>query len=178
MRKLRLDELGRPSVEEYRQQPKLPVVIVLDSIRSALNVGSIFRTADAFAVQRIILTGITATPPHREIQKTAIGATESVRWQYEKNVLDAIESLRNDGYRCYLVEQTDRSRKLGTFALSAEAPVALVFGNEVDGVAGELVKSFDESIEIPQYGTKHSLNVAVSVGILLWEITRNVAADQ
>lgn len=170
MRKLILDELGRPAIDDYRNMPKNPIVVVLDSIRSALNVGSVFRTSDAFAIEKIILCGISATPPNREITKTAIGATESVSWSYQQDIKDAVSELRNLGYKIVGVEQTDSSVKLNEFT-GFEDRIALVFGNEVDGISESILNDLDYCIEIPQYGTKHSLNVSVCVGIILWTLT-------
>lgn len=172
MRKLKLHELGRASVEEVKQQPKLPIVVILDNIRSGLNVGSIFRTCDALGVKNLILTGITPKPPHREIHKTAIGATESVDWQYEHDPVIAVQSLRQEGFSIVPVEQTDASVSLEQFAVSTEEKYALIFGNEVEGVSDPVIESCNQSIEIPQHGTKHSFNVAVSAGIVLWEFAK------
>lgn len=172
MKKLSLDELNRISPEEYKEASKLPVKIVLDDIRSLMNIGSFFRTGDAFRVEEIILCGITATPPHREIQKTALGATESVPWVYEKSALDTIKKLQKDGYKVFAVEQTENSLMLDQFVSDEKETAkgyALVFGNEVNGVGQELIDQVGASIEIPQLGTKHSFNVSVSAGIVLWE---------
>ena len=177
MRKISNEELNRPSLEEYRQQPKVPIVLVLDNIRSMHNVGSAFRTADAFAIQSIVLCGITAQPPHREIHKTALGATDSVDWRYEKDVVDACQQLRQDGYQLWAVEQADKSTSLEKFEMDQEAKYALVFGNEVFGVNEEVVTLADGCLEIPQFGTKHSLNVSVSMGVVLWELVRQTASD-
>lgn len=171
MRKLKLEELGRISVEEYHTIPKIPVVVVLDNIRSAVNVGSVFRTADAFAIEKIIICGISATPPNREIFKTAIGATESVFWEYIEDVSEAVSFLKSEGYTLAGVEQTDHSVKLGS-VLPEAGKIAVVFGNEVDGISDEILHKLDLCIEIPQYGTKHSLNVSVCAGIVLWELTK------
>lgn len=171
MRKLKLEELGRISVEEYHTIPKMPVVVVLDNIRSAVNVGSVFRTADAFAIEKIIICGISATPPNREIFKTAIGATESVLWEYIEDVSEAVSFLKSEGYTLAGVEQTDHSVKLGS-VLPEAGKIAVVFGNEVDGISDEILHKLDLCIEIPQYGTKHSLNVSVCAGIVLWELTK------
>ncbi|RLD19575.1 MAG: TrmH family RNA methyltransferase [Bacteroidetes bacterium] len=171
MRKLQLDELGRASVEEFIQTDKTPIVVVLDNIRSAHNVGSVFRTADGFAIEKIVLTGITAQPPHREIHKTAIGATESMPWEYVENVVDAVKDLERGGYRILIAEQTDSSIPLDEISVAADDKIAIVLGNEVNGVSDEVIALFETSVEIPQFGTKHSFNVAVSTGILLWEIS-------
>ncbi|MBC7884886.1 MAG: RNA methyltransferase [Saprospiraceae bacterium] len=171
MRKLKLSELSRVSVDEYNFLPKLPVVAVLDNIRSAMNVGSVFRTADAFAIERIIICGISATPPNREITKTAIGATESVRWEYIEDISEAVFSLKKQGYLIVGVEQTDKSVTLETTDFKNNK-IAVIFGNEVDGISDKIMEDMDICVEIPQYGTKHSLNVSVCAGIVLWELTK------
>lgn len=171
MRKLKLEELDRVSIDEYKSAAKIPVVAVLDNIRSAMNVGSVFRTADAFAIEKIIICGISATPPNREITKTAIGATESVVWEYIENVSDAVAQLKNDGYTIAGIEQTDASVLLTDYTFNTEK-IAVVFGNEVDGVSDEVINELDVCIEIPQFGTKHSLNVSVCAGIVLWELAK------
>jgi tRNA G18 (ribose-2'-O)-methylase SpoU len=170
MRKLRLDELGRLTPEEYRKAQKLPVVIVLDNIRSLYNVGSVFRTADAFRISQIYLCGITARPPHREIQKTALGATESVRWQYFEHTTTAVEKLRKEHFGIFAIEQTTESEGLETWRCGNTEKLALVFGNEVSGVSVDVLPLVDACIEIAQYGTKHSLNVSVSAGIIIWHV--------
>ncbi len=170
MRKLSLDELGRLSPEEYRKETKLPVVVVLDNIRSLSNIGSIFRTADAFRVAAVYLCGITAKPPHREIHKTALGATESVEWHYFETTLDALKKLRAENYTIVAVEQTDESRLLQETEI--EPPLALFFGNEVHGIEDQVVANCDHCVEVPQSGTKHSLNVSVCAGIVLWHFYR------
>ncbi len=167
-----MSELNRPSLANFKASPKLPVVIVLDNIRSLHNVGSIFRTADAFNLEAIYLCGITATPPHREIHRTALGATESVEWKYVESTLEAVSQLKGRNYKVVAVEQTDMSITLSEFASTEATPLALVFGNEVQGVADEVLKEIGQAIEIPQHGTKHSLNVAVSAGIVIWEVCR------
>ena len=169
MRKLENSELGRISADEFKQAAKTPLILVLDDIRSLNNIGSIFRTADAFRVKKILLCGITATPPNKEIHKTALGATESVDWEYFKQIADALESLRDQDVRIFAIEQVEGSRMLDTVSPEPERTYALVFGNEVFGVSGEALKFCEGSIEIPQTGTKHSLNVAVSAGIVTWE---------
>lgn len=169
-RKLKLEELGRKSIEEFKSMEKSPIIVVLDSVRSALNIGSVFRTADAFAIKEIILCGISATPPSREITKTAIGATESVQWSYEKNIKDTVQKLKANGYLIVGIEQTDNSVFLQDFSHEQEK-IAVIFGNEVDGINDEILDDLDLSIEIPQYGTKHSLNVSVCAGIVLWTLT-------
>jgi tRNA G18 (ribose-2'-O)-methylase SpoU len=170
MRKLRLDELGRLTIEEYHKVQKLPVVIVLDNIISLYNVGAVFRTADAFRISQIYLCGITARPPHREIRKTALGATESVKWKYFENTLAALEKLQGEGYRIFAIEQTDKSEVLENWNCSNIEKLALVFGNEVNGVSEEVLPFVEDCIEIVQYGTKHSLNVSVSTGIIIWHV--------
>lgn len=172
MKKLLNEELNRKSIEEFKQAGKYPVMVVLDNIRSLNNIGSVFRTCDAFLLEGIKLCGITATPPHREISKTALGATESVDWQYFENTLDAVQSLRNEGYRIYAVEQTVHSCSLHAFHIAHNEKYALIFGHEIKGVEQEVIDKCDGVIEIPQFGTKHSLNIAVSAGIVLWEFFR------
>lgn len=172
MRKIILDELGRPSVNDYKNTPKNPIVVVLDSIRSALNVGSIFRTSDAFAIEKIIICGISATPPNRDITKTAIGATESVNWTYQQDIKAAVSELKNQGYKIVGIEQTDVSVMLNEFT-DFGGKIALIFGNEVDGISECILNDLDYCIEIPQYGTKHSLNVSVCAGIVLWTVTHS-----
>lgn len=175
MRKLSLEELGRVSVEDFQNIDKTRIVVVLDNIRSAHNVGSVFRTADCFAIEKIVLTGITAQPPHREIQKSAIGATDSVPWTYVKRATDAVRQLEEKGYRILIAEQTDRSLPLDELHIAPQEKIAIVVGNEVEGVSNELIDMYDSSVEIPQFGTKHSFNVAVSTGILLWELSRKMS---
>lgn len=174
MKKLKLEELGRISVGEYKAAEKLPITIVLDNIRSLHNVGSAFRTADAFLIEKIFLTGITGTPPHREIQKTALGATESVPWEYTEHPADAITRLKDQGYTILAVEQTTDSTMLNQFTLEPNSRYALVFGNEVNGVSNEIIDLVDGALEIPQSGTKHSLNVSVCLGIVVWEFFRKM----
>lgn len=170
MRKLTNDELNRKSIEEFRSSEKSPFIIVLDNVRSLNNVGSIFRTADAFLVEAVWLCGITATPPHREIHKTALGATESVAWRYFADTVEAVKELKESGFVIVSVEQAEGSVSLDSFVPETGKKYALVFGHEIRGVAGEVVNLSDACIEIPQYGTKHSFNVAVSAGIVLWEL--------
>lgn len=168
MHKKQTAELNRLTPQAFKQQSKTPIILVLDNIRSGLNVGSAFRTADAFALEGIYLCGITAKPPHREILKTAIGATESVAWTYFERTAEAFSALRQMEYDIYLVEQTHDSISLQDFDWTGEKPLALVFGNEVRGVSEEVLSLADGAIEIPQFGTKHSLNVSVCVGIVVW----------
>jgi tRNA G18 (ribose-2'-O)-methylase SpoU len=169
MQKLSMDELGRISPEEYKHGKKFPLVIVLDNIRSMMNVGSVFRTADAFRVERILLCGITACPPNKEIHKTALGATESVDWQYFAETEDAILQLRELGYKVYALEQTTGSTPLQNFQPKLHQHYALVFGNEVKGVQDNVLKHCHGAIEIPQFGTKHSFNISVTAGIAIWD---------
>lgn len=174
MRKLLNEELGRPTLEECATQDKLPVVIVLDNVRSAQNVGSFFRTADAFGIGRIAICGISATPPNREIHKTALGAEQSVEWSYHPTTLECIESLRQEGYLIIAIEQIEGATMLNNFRAESTERYALVFGNEVDGVDQAVADIVDGAIEIPQVGIKHSLNVSVSAGILMWELFRQM----
>lgn len=169
MPKLKNDELNRMSIDEFKNSQKHPFVIVLDNIRSMNNIGSIFRTADAFRVEEMLLCGITACPPHREIQRTALDAAESVSWKYFDNTISAIEYLRKTEYSVYAIEQTTNAIDLQNFIPEKEK-IAFIFGNEVNGVDDKLLSIADGSIQIPQFGTKHSFNVAVSAGIVLWDI--------
>lgn len=170
MRKLKNEELIRLSVGEFKVADKIPLIVVLDNVRSLNNIGSVFRTADAFLIEAIFLCGITATPPHKDIQKTALGATDSVRWQYFKTTLEAIEALEQDGYTLLAVEQAENSTSLNSFFPVADQKYAVIFGHEVFGVADEIIDRSDLCIEIPQFGTKHSLNIAVSAGIVIWDL--------
>lgn len=172
MRKLSMDELNRKSVTEFRQSEKNPVIVVLDNIRSMHNVGSVFRTADAFLLQGIYLCGYTPRPPHRDIHKTALGATETVEWQYFPTTAEAVQSLRDAGYSIWAVEQVQNSVPLHLFEQNQERPLAVVFGNEVSGVEADVLAMCDGSLEIPQLGMKHSLNISVAAGIVLWELVR------
>ncbi len=174
MRKLKLDELGRISVEEFKQSEKLPLIMILDNIRSLNNIGSLFRTADAFRIEKIYLTGFTATPPHKDIHKTALGATESVEWEYVERIEDLLAFLKKNNIRIAAVEQTDESVMLQNFFPDAGEKWAFIFGNEVKGVSDEALPLVDVALEIPQFGTKHSFNVAVSAGIVLWDITAKI----
>ena len=169
-----MEELGRVTAEEFKKQEKLPIVLVLDNIRSMNNVGSAFRTCDAFNVEKLYLCGITATPPQKEIAKTALGATESVVWEYKEHVADLATELKLAGYAIILVEQTDSSVMLQEFDFSQYKKIALFVGNEVFGISDELLPISDAAVEIPQFGTKHSLNVAVATGITLWEAIRKI----
>ncbi|UEG54729.1 RNA methyltransferase [Mucilaginibacter daejeonensis] len=170
MRKLKLDELNRATVEEFKEQEKLPIVVVLDSVRSMHNVGSVFRTGDGFAIEHICLCGITSQPPHRDIEKTALGATQSVSWTYHEQVVDAVDELRTMGYQIIAIEQAENSVMLNTFTPEPGQKYALIFGNEVNGVSDEAMQRIDTCIEIPQFGTKHSFNITVSAGIVLWDL--------
>lgn len=172
MKKLKLEELGRITVDQFKATEKLPVCIVLDNIRSLHNVGSAFRTADAFRIEKIFLTGITGTPPHREIQKTALGATESVPWEYNEHPPEIVRRLKGEGYTIVIVEQTSESTPLQKFNPPTNEKFCLVFGNEVNGVSEEVIAFGDIALEIPQEGTKHSLNISVCLGIVVWEIFR------
>lgn len=169
MKKLKLDELNRVGVEEFREQEKLPVVVVLDNVRSMHNIGSVFRTADGFAIEQLYLCGISAQPPHREIEKTALGATQSVAWTHFETTLEAVASLRKDGYKIIAIEQAAGSTMLNTYRPESSEKYALIFGNEVNGVSDEVMAQIDECIEIPQFGTKHSFNIVISAGIVLWD---------
>jgi tRNA G18 (ribose-2'-O)-methylase SpoU len=172
MQKLSMDELNRKSVDEFKQSEKTPIIVVLDNIRSMHNVGSVFRTADAFLLQGIYLCGYTPQPPHRDIHKTALGATETVEWKYFDNAADIIKQMRDAGYRIFAVEQAKESIALQNFNFKQEHKVAVIFGNEVSGVGEEVLKLCDGCIEIPQLGMKHSLNISVAAGIVLWELVR------
>ena len=177
MRKLGMDELNRKSVNAFRESEKAPVVVVLDNIRSMHNVGSVFRTADAFLIRAIYLCGYTPQPPHRDIHKTALGATDTVEWKYFASAVEAVRELQSAGYKVYAVEQTSASVPLQEFA--GPVPLAVVFGNEVSGVGDEALALCDGGIEIPQWGMKHSLNISIAAGIVLWELVRarTLAAD-
>ncbi|UII22090.1 RNA methyltransferase [Fulvivirga ligni] len=169
MRKLANEELDRKTVEEFKESDKLPIVILLDNIRSMNNVGSAFRTSDAFLISKIYLGGITATPPHREITKTALGATESVEWEHAEDTGKLVQQLKEEGYTIIAIEQVDKSISLDSFTPDKNKKYCLVFGNEVFGVSEEVIKHSDMCIEIPQHGTKHSLNISVSLGITIWD---------
>ena len=167
-----MDELGRKSVEEFKQAEKTPVIAVLDNIRSMHNVGSVFRTADAFLIEAIFLCGYTPQPPHRDINKTALGATETVDWMFFPTAVNAVAELKSQGFKVYAIEQTEGSISLEEFPWNINEKIAVVFGNEVEGVSDEVLRLVDGSIEIPQSGMKHSLNISVAAGIVLWEIAR------
>jgi tRNA G18 (ribose-2'-O)-methylase SpoU len=169
MEKLSMQELNRMTVEDFKEASKIPLIVILDNIRSQHNTGSVFRTSDAFRVEKIILCGITATPPNREIQKTALGATESVDWEYNTSTLEAVLKLKQDGYVVLAAEQAQGSIIPDDFKPEKDKKYVIIFGNEVSGVSDEVMQHCDICIEIPQYGTKHSLNVSVSAGILIWD---------
>lgn len=168
--KLSMQQLGRISVDQYKSSEKSPLIIIADNVRSMHNVGSIFRTSDAFLVEKIYLCGITPTPPHREIQKTALGATESVDWQYAENTLDVINQLKKEGWTILALEQTTNSVMLDELKVEKGEKIAIVLGNEVEGVNQEVINLCHKAVEIPQFGTKHSFNVSVSCGIMLWQV--------
>lgn len=168
-RKLKLWELQRPTVEEFKKSEKFPIIVALDNIRSLANVGTFFRTSDAFNVSKLLLGGITAQPPHREIQKTALGSTESVDWEYSEDLITTIKKLKSEGYKVYAIEQAEKTTFLQNVTVDSEEKYLLIFGNEVDGVQQEIVDLADDVIEIPQFGTKHSLNVSVCAGVVLWQ---------
>ena len=170
MRKLKNEELDRLDVAEFKQAQKTPIIIVLDNIRSLNNIGSVFRTSDAFLVKKIYLCGITATPPHKDIRKTALGATDSVEWEHRENTLDLIEELKLKGCLTYAIEQAENATMLNNFSVDSSKDQVFVFGNEVKGVSQEVVSNCDGIIEIPQFGTKHSLNISVSAGVVIWDV--------
>tara|TARA_R110000851_G_scaffold207537_2_gene359744 strand:- start:146177 stop:146716 length:540 start_codon:yes stop_codon:yes gene_type:complete len=169
-RKLKNSELDRINPEEYKASKKTPLIIILDNIRSLNNIGSVFRTADAFLVKKIYLCGITAQPPHKDIQKTALGATDSVEWEYAENVMEVVSKLQNEGMFVASIEQAELAVNLDDFSVQKEMTYAIIFGNEVKGVQQKVVTASDAVIEIPQYGTKHSLNISVSVGVVVWDL--------
>jgi|TARA_R110000823_G_scaffold79592_3_gene181538 23S rRNA (guanosine2251-2'-O)-methyltransferase len=169
-RKLKNSELDRINPEEYKASKKTPLIIILDNIRSLNNIGSVFRTADAFLVKKIYLCGITAQPPHKDIQKTALGATDSVEWEYAENVMEVVSKLQNEGVFVASIEQAELAVNLDDFSVQKEMTYAIIFGNEVKGVQQKVVTASDAVIEIPQYGTKHSLNISVSVGVVVWDL--------
>jgi len=172
--KITNDNLGRADVITYKQTPKNTIVVILDNVRSRNNVGSIFRTSDAFLVEKIILAGITPQPPHRDIYKTALGATDSVSWEYEEKTLNAVRSLQQKSYKVFAVEQVEKAKLLHNYNFKKEDKIALVFGSEVGGVDQLVVNECDGYIEIPQFGTKHSLNISVSTGVVLWHLVAQI----
>lgn len=175
MKKLKNKDLQRINIEAFKRAEKTPITIVLDNVRSALNVGSVFRTSDAFLIENIILCGITATPPNKEIRKAALGSTDSVNWKYIKNTTDAVKQLIKEGYYVVGIEQADKSTKLNEFELPKK-PIAIILGNEVNGVDQQAIDLCNEVIEIPQFGTKHSLNIAVTSGIVIWDLWKKANA--
>ena len=170
MRKLRNEELDRLGIDGFKAAEKTPLIIILDNIRSLNNIGSVFRTADAFLIEKIYLCGITAKPPHKDIRKTALGATESVSWEYRKDTLELVEELKISGIKVVSVEQAENATLLNQFKVENKVKYALVFGNEVKGVSQTVVSASDQVLESPQYGTKHSLNISVSVGVVMWDL--------
>ncbi|MBO4984866.1 MAG: RNA methyltransferase [Bacteroides sp.] len=175
MRKLKITEMNRMSVEEFKESTKLPLIVVLDNVRSLHNIGSVFRTSDAFRIECIYLCGITATPPHPEMHKTALGAEFTVAWKHVDNTIEAVENLKKEGYLVYSVEQCEGSTLLDKLTLDKNKKYAVVLGNEVKGVQQEVIDHSDGCIEIPQYGTKHSLNVSVTAGIIIWDLFKKLA---
>jgi|TARA_B100001996_G_scaffold166353_1_gene126816 tRNA G18 (ribose-2'-O)-methylase SpoU len=178
MKKLKNSELSRLSIDEFKNSSKTPVIVILDNIRSAHNVGSIFRTCDAFLIDKIILCGITAIPPNKEIRKTALGSSESVDWRYYKNTEEVIMKLKKKDYQIIAVEQANKSIKLESFRPENEKRYAIIFGNEIKGISQKIIDNSDSVIEIPQFGTKHSLNVSVSAGIVIWDIFSKISLNQ
>jgi len=176
MRKLENSELTRKTVEDFKTSEKTPLIIVMDDIRSLHNIGSVFRTADAFLIEKIVLCGITATPPHKEIQKTALGATETVAWEYQKSVTEVIKNLQSENVIVLAIEQVENAFLLDQFTIDTTKKYALVFGNEVYGVSQDAVALCNGCLEIPQLGTKHSLNIAVSAGIVIWDLFKQMKA--
>ena len=170
MRKLKNSELDRLSIDEFKQSKKTKLIVVLDNIRSLNNIGSVFRTSDAFLIEKIYLCGITATPPHKDIHKTALGSTDSVAWEYAENTIDLIKELQANNVKVLSIEQAENATMLDKFKPKPNTAYAVVFGNEVKGVSQEVVSASDTVIEIPQYGTKHSLNISVSCGVVLWDL--------
>ncbi len=178
MRKLKNSELDRLDVTQFKQAKKTPIIIVLDNIRSLNNIGSVFRTSDAFLIQKIYLCGITAMPPHNDIRKTALGSTETVDWEYTENTMDVIEKLKRDNVQICSIEQAENATMLNDFKPEANTTYALVFGNEVKGVQQDIVNASDVVIEIPQFGTKHSLNISVSCGVVVWDVFSKLTSNQ
>lgn len=170
MRKLKNSELDRLSIDDFKQVKKTPIIVVLDNIRSLNNIGSVFRTCDAFLIEKIYLCGITATPPHKDIHKTALGSTETVEWEYVENIMDLVQRLKSENIKVISIEQAENATMLNNFHPETNTTYALVFGNEVKGVKQEAVSASDLVLEIPQFGTKHSLNISVSVGVVVWDL--------
>lgn len=177
MRKLKNSELDRLTIADFKTTAKIPLIVILDDIRSLNNVGSVFRTSDAFLIEKIYLCGITATPPNKEIHKTALGSTESVDWEYVNDVITLIQKLKESKIKVVAIEQTENSVMLQNFNISKDEKIAIIFGNEVKGVQQQAVNLCDASIEIPQFGTKHSLNISVSVGVVLWDLFKKMKFD-
>lgn len=177
MRKLKNSELDRLSLDDFKAVEKTPLLIILDNIRSLNNIGSVFRTSDAFLIEKIYLCGITATPPHKDIHKTALGSTETVAWEYVENTLELVNRLKTNGVKVCSIEQAENATMLNDFTPQQQTTYALVFGNEVKGVAQDVVSASDLVIEIPQYGTKHSLNISVSVGVVIWDIFSKIKVN-
>lgn len=178
MRKLANSELERKNINEFKEAKKTPIIIILDDIRSLHNIGSVFRTSDAFLVEKIYLCGITATPPNKEIHKTALGATDTVEWEYQENVLTVIDRLKSENVQIFAIEQVENSIMLNDFQIEKEKKYALIFGNEVKGVSQEAIHESDGVIEIPQLGTKHSLNISVSAGIVVWDLFQKIKVSK
>ena len=178
MRKLKNSELNRLSIEDFKSVKKTPIIIVLDNIRSLNNIGSVFRTSDAFLVEKIYLCGITAKPPHKDIHKTALGSTETVTWEYVENTMDLVNRLKAQKIKICSVEQAENATMLNAFSPEKDTTYALVFGNEVKGVSQQVVSASDVILEIPQFGTKHSLNISVSAGIVIWDVFSKLKATQ
>ncbi len=174
MRKLKNEELDRLSIDQFRASSKTPITIILDNVRSLNNIGSVFRTGDGFRIEKIVLCGISTTPPHRDIHKTALGAEESVKWEYFPDTLEAVRQLKSEGFHIAAVEQAENSISLNNFIPPKDQHLGLIFGHEVKGVQQEVINESDTCIEIPQFGTKHSFNISVSVGIVLWEISGKI----
>ena len=176
MRKLKNEELDRLEVSEFKAASKSPIIIILDNIRSLNNIGSVFRTSDAFLIEKIYLCGITAQPPHNDIRKTALGSTETVDWEYTNNTIEIVEKLKTEGVKVCSIEQAENATMLNNFKPQLNTKYAFVFGNEVKGVAQDVVNASDVVIEIPQFGTKHSLNISVSCGVLIWDVFSKLEA--
>lgn len=176
MRKLKNSELNRLSIDDFKSVKKTPIVIVLDNIRSLNNIGSVFRTCDAFLIEKIYLCGITATPPHKDIHKTALGSTDAVAWEYVENTMDLIKKLKYQNIKICAIEQAEQATLLNAFSPEKDTTYALVFGNEVKGVSQQVVSASDMVLEIPQFGTKHSLNISVSAGIVIWDVFSKLKA--
>ena len=175
MRKLKNSELNRKNIDEFKQSTKTPLIVILDNIRSLNNIGSVFRTSDAFLVEKIYLCGITATPPNKEIHKTALGATDSVEWEYSEDTISVVEKLKSENVEIISIEQAENAVMLDDFKVEDNKKYAIVFGNEVKGVDQQIVSASDKVIEIPQFGTKHSLNISVSAGVVIWEMFKQLS---